>query len=330
MKLHEYKEPFENAIRAASDYYKIAEVFIEKDYWVTYALKQIFNNPNSKEIAVFKGGTSLSKCHKLIDRFSEDIDIVINTGENDTGNTIKKKLKQVTEAITTPLTYVPNHFIENKKGKIRKLVFSYDKSGVTGSFGQVRDEIVVEVSSYGSPHPSSEHEIHSMITELIANTGNIDLIQKYELEPFKVTVLDIERTFCEKIISLIRFSYTNQPIKDLADKVRHTYDLHQLLQLEQIQGFLMSIEFEKMLNQVGFDDDKAIPNDKSWINCHPKEAFIFKELPAVWSKIKTTYNGTFSELVTGEPPNDALILTSLETIKNRIEEIEWKLQTIDS
>ena len=45
MKLHEYKEPFRNAIRAAADHYGIAEIFIEKDYWVTFALKQIFNDP---------------------------------------------------------------------------------------------------------------------------------------------------------------------------------------------------------------------------------------------------------------------------------------------
>lgn len=48
MRLHEYKEPFQNAIRAAADHYKIAEIFIEKDYWVTYTLKQIFSNPKSK------------------------------------------------------------------------------------------------------------------------------------------------------------------------------------------------------------------------------------------------------------------------------------------
>lgn len=71
-----------------------------------------------------------------------------------------------------------------------------------------------------------------MITGLIASTENIDLITKYELEPFSVVALYRERTFCEKIISLVRFSYTENPIKDLVNKVRHTYDLHQLLKLE--------------------------------------------------------------------------------------------------
>ncbi|WP_026763597.1 nucleotidyl transferase AbiEii/AbiGii toxin family protein, partial [Sediminibacterium salmoneum] len=50
---------------------------VEKDLWVTVALKAIFNTPIAKDI-VFKGGTSLSKSWKLIQRFSEDIDLAIN------------------------------------------------------------------------------------------------------------------------------------------------------------------------------------------------------------------------------------------------------------
>ena len=325
MRLHEYREPFKNAITATANHFGIAEIFIEKDYWVTYALKQIFNDPKSKDIAVFKGGTSLSKCHKIIERFSEDIDIVIIADETESGNAIKKKLKLVTEAVTKPLEYVPGHLIENKKGKIRKLVYSYDKNNMEGAFGQVRDEIVVEVSSYGSSHPSSTIEIHSMITDLIANTGNVDLITKYELAPFKVVTLDIERTFCEKVISLVRFSYTENPLQDLANKVRHTYDLHQLLKLNQIQIFLANDAFEKMLNQVALDDNKAIPNDKVWLSHHPSESLFFKDLNIVWTHLKKTYKGTFKELLTGTLPEEKEVLNSLNTIQKRVDEIKWIL-----
>lgn len=111
----------------------------------------------------------------------------------------------------------------------------------------------------------------------------------------------------------------------MADKVRHTYDLHQLLKLEPIQDFLVSADFQVMLNQVGNDDDKAIPNDKDWLSHHPKEALIFNNLNEVWSKIKTTYNGTFKELLTGELPEDDLVLDSLKNIKKRVEKIKWEL-----
>ena len=325
MILHHNHNTFKSAISATATYFNIPEIYIEKDYWVTVALKQIFTHKVVSKLAVFKGGTSLSKCYKLIDRFSEDIDIVIITSDTEGSNAIKTKLKQVTNVIGGDLNYVPGHLLENKKGKVRKLVFDYKKANVTGVFGQVRDEIVLEVSSLGSPYPSVSHEVHSMIAQFIGSTENLELIQQFELEPFKVNVLDIKRTFCEKIISLVRFSYTENPLLDLADKVRHTYDLHMLLKHPEIASFIDSAHFEEMLIQVGVDDDKAIPNHKEWLKKHPKESLFFNELKTTWSRLKQTYNSTFKELITGDFPEDTAVYSSLERIKKRLDTVNWHL-----
>jgi len=85
MKLHTNKKLFKNAVTATAQKQGIKEIFIEKDYWVTLILKAIFNNDIGKE-TVFKGGTALSKYNKLINRFSEDIDLVILRNSKDTGN----------------------------------------------------------------------------------------------------------------------------------------------------------------------------------------------------------------------------------------------------
>ncbi len=260
MNLHNYKTAFQGAIVATAQHFGISEIYVEKDYWVTLALKEIFTNKSTSQLAVFKGGTSLSKCFGIIERFSEDIDLVVIKEEGETDNALKRKLKKVTGVLETVMTVIPDHPLENKRGKIRKVVYGFDKVGVAGAFGQVRDHIVVEASSLGKSHPSEIISVHSMIAAFIATTNNVDLINAYRLEPFKVTALRIERTFCEKIISLIRFSYTENPLEDLKDKVRHTYDLHQLLQQDKISSFLESDDFERMLLQVGKDDDKAIPN----------------------------------------------------------------------
>src|SRR5688500_13652161 len=50
---------------------------VEKDWWVTLTLKALFTS-KYQEFIIFKGGTSLSKCWKLIQRFSEDIDIALS------------------------------------------------------------------------------------------------------------------------------------------------------------------------------------------------------------------------------------------------------------
>ena len=58
----------------------LSEVAVEKDFWVCWTLDKLFRLPVWREHLTFKGGTSLSKGWKLIERFSEDIDIVINRG----------------------------------------------------------------------------------------------------------------------------------------------------------------------------------------------------------------------------------------------------------
>ena len=69
MRLHENKTLFRQAVQITSDRMQILPIFVEKDYWVTYALHTIFNHPIGSD-TVFKGGTALSKCYQLIDRFS--------------------------------------------------------------------------------------------------------------------------------------------------------------------------------------------------------------------------------------------------------------------
>ncbi|GGX00584.1 MULTISPECIES: nucleotidyl transferase AbiEii/AbiGii toxin family protein [Salegentibacter] len=325
MKLHDFKNAFQGAIVATAQHFGISEIYVEKDYWVTLALKEIFTNESTRELAVFKGGTSLSKCFRIIERFSEDIDLVVIKEEGETDNSLKRKLKKVTGALEPVMTVIPDHPLENKRGKIRKVVYGYDKVGVEGAFGQIRDHIVVEASSLGKSHPSEIVNVHSMITAFIATTNNVDLINAYHLEPFKVTVLSIERTFCEKIISLVRFSYTENPLEDLTDKVRHTYDLHQLLQQDKISSFLQSDDFEKMLLQVGKDDDKAIPKDKEWLLKHPSQSLFFSQTEMVWKSLSKTYSGSFSELLTGDLPEEREVLKSLMRISGRLKEVKWEI-----
>ena len=56
----------------------LAEIIIEKDFWVCWTLKRLFSNPALSPLLTFKGGTSLSKAYGLIERFSEDIDLTIS------------------------------------------------------------------------------------------------------------------------------------------------------------------------------------------------------------------------------------------------------------
>lgn len=328
MNLHLDKDNFEGAIVATANYFEIPEIFIEKDYWVTYALHQLFHS-EVKDLIVFKGGTSLSKCYSIIKRFSEDIDLVVIKNDVDTGSDLKRRLKDITTIIDRSiLEIVPDHTNTNKKGSIRKIVYTFPKVGLGGKYGEVKDDITLEVSHLGNFEPNVTKPIRTLIADYINSTPNIELITQFGLGDFEVKALAVERTFCEKIISLIRFSYTESPITDLSNKVRHTYDLTLLLRLDSIKNFVNSDSFGIMLLQVAKDDDKAIPNNKEWLYKHPKEALIFSDTLMVWNVLKKVYTGTkFNELLIGneKPPHENDVFETLVFLSERIEVISWEV-----
>ena len=328
MNLHLDKDNFEGAIVATANYFKIPEIFIEKDYWVTYALHQLFHS-EVKDLIVFKGGTSLSKCYSIIKRFSEDIDLVVIKNDVDTGSELRRRLKDITTIIDRSiLDKVADHPNTNKKGSIRKIVYSFPKVGLGGKYGEVKDDITLEVSHLGNFEPNVTKPIRTLIADYINSTPNIELITQFGLGDFEVKALAVERTFCEKIISLVRFSYTDSPITDLSNKVRHTYDLTLLLRLDSIKDFVNSDSFGIMLLQVAKDDDKAIPNNKEWLYNHPKEALIFSDTVMVWNVLKKVYSGTkFNELLIGneKPPHENDIFETLVFLSERIEVISWEV-----
>ncbi len=85
MKLHEDIKVFEDAVKITAQQLGMAEIHIEKDYWVTLALHTIFKSQIGIE-TVFKGGTALSKCFGFIERFSEDIALVLLRNGAESGN----------------------------------------------------------------------------------------------------------------------------------------------------------------------------------------------------------------------------------------------------
>jgi predicted nucleotidyltransferase component of viral defense system len=99
MRLHENKELFRDAITFTAQHRRLPEIYIEKDYWVTFALRRIFEGPSAK-YTVIKGGTALSKCFTYINRFSEDIDLVVVRDVGMSANRLKDRLKQISNAVS--------------------------------------------------------------------------------------------------------------------------------------------------------------------------------------------------------------------------------------
>ena len=323
MTLHENKELYNDAILATAQQKGIKEIYVEKDYWVTLALHRIFTSDIGKE-AVFKGGTALSKCYNIIERFSEDIDMVILRNEAETGNQLKTKIKKISNVVAEILPEIEVEGITNKMGMIRKTAHSYTKT-FEGQFGQVRDIIIVESTWLGSFEPYTSATVSSFVAEMMKENNQEELIKQYNLNPFEVLVLSLERTLCEKIMSLMRFSFTEDPITDLNNKIRHIYDIHKLLEKEEINAFFQSNEFDKLLLIVANDDVISFKNNNGWLDNHPATAMIYSDIENTWNQLRTTYNTTFNELVYGELPTEEQILATLNTVKERLEKVDWKV-----
>lgn len=324
MRLHENKELFQDAVIATSQQKGIREIYVEKDYWVTFALFNIFKNEIGKE-TVFKGGTALSKCFNLIQRFSEDIDLVVLRKEGETGNQLKNKIKKISNSVSDVLPEIDIDGITNKVGMIRKTAHSYPRL-FTGHFGQVRDIIIVESTWLGHFEPYTTAQVNSFIYEMMLQNNQPTLIDEYGMNPFEVLVLNPKRTLCEKIMSLVRFSQTQEPITDLRNKIRHTYDIHLMLKDENLKSFFQSDEFETMLLRVANDDIASFKNNNEWLANHPTTAIIFSDTADTWNKIKTVYTDSFSELVFWELPNETDILKSLTVVADRLKLIKWDIK----
>ena len=326
MKLHLNQNLFKDAIRITAQQMDIQPEFVEKDYWVTFALHTIFNHEIGVE-TVFKGGTALSKCYGIIERFSEDIDLVVLQSEIDSPNQLKKKLKKITEAVSQKLDEVEINGITTKLGMIRKIAYNYNKV-FTGVFGQVRDVIIVEATWLGRYEPYNKQQISSYIFEMMRDANQLELAEENGMLPFEVQVLHVNRTICEKIMSLVRFSHGEKPLEDLKNKIRHTYDIHQLLKDKEINDFFNSPEFDQMLLLVAQDDMASFKTDNKWLEVHPKNALIFSNTEKIWEELKGTYNNEFSDLVYGKLPFDTEVLQTLKEVSIRLQQINWSITII--
>lgn len=163
MTLHQNTSLFRDAIRFTAQQINLKPEYIEKDYWVTYVLFTIFNNEIGHD-TVFKGGTALSKCYNLIERFSEDIDLVVLRRDGDTDTKLKTKLKAVSRIVENVLPEINIQGITHKIGTIRKTAHSFDKK-FNGDYGQVRDVIIVESTWLGYYEPYTKKSSVRMLVK---------------------------------------------------------------------------------------------------------------------------------------------------------------------
>ena len=301
MNLHNDTQAFSNAIQASSDYHNIPPSFIEKDYWITLSLKRLAESLYSKTV-VFKGGTSLSKGFRIINRFSEDIDIAVIDASKYPGSKLKRLIRDVEKAISVDLTEVDVPGISSKGSRFRKTVFSYPKTGDTRLQRQVSDRLIIEVNSFANPFPFERRSIDSFIMDFLRASGNKNAIDKYALTPISLNILDKRRTLIEKMASLFRFSLSKNPVEDLSGKIRHFYDIYFLYRDPECRAYLEDSGSWTELADLIKHDKELFDDPDGWMEKKLKDSPLLTDFSVIWQRMKNQYRTELSALAFSEIP----------------------------
>lgn len=324
MNLHEKEEDFRALVLLTSEQFGIADVLVEKDYWITRALKNLSQSSYVDQV-VFKGGTSLSKAHKLIQRFSEDIDLAVIVKPGVTGSKVRSLLEKVEKECAKGFVERPDDPRVSKGSKFRKTVWEFPRLKLEGQHGDTGEHILFEVNSFTIPEPHQEMSLNSLIAEYLIEEENENVIDEFQLHPFKVSVLRSERTYVEKISALARGSYIfeNEQYDILRKNIRHFYDLTKLTVKCGASLLRNKREFSELLTRVKIDDLKMDPVC-TWAGKPYSEADVFKEFDKVWNEISPAYNGSFKEMLYGveKLPSEEEVRKAILSISKALHEYE--------
>ena len=212
---------------------------IEKDFWVCFMLNHLFNNCKYKNAFVFKGGTSLSKAFHVIERFSEDIDIILDwrrvlpKGEEPWVERTKTKQDQYNKILNAKAAefyfskLAPNlnsemeiilgkgKWIEIDENDEMIINFYYPK---LFEIDYLRDKIRLEIGPLAEWLPSHKVNIQSFVFEKYPkffNNQNIEIL-----------TIDVERTFWEKLTILHKLAHFPKTKQLPPRYARHLYDVY--------------------------------------------------------------------------------------------------------
>lgn len=221
-------------------------IAVEKDYWVTHILRELSTSEFQDEF-IFKGGTCLSKAYKVIDRFSEDIDLLFVDKDPDkplSKNAKKRRLQDLNAFILNKKQYSLNEDASIIKKLNAKLYYNYPKITQEEHPGSINQNIILEPGYRGGNWPLIEKSINSLVAEVIINKTGEYIAD--DLTPFGIKVLALERIFLEKLVAIYSSFNTGQ----LKKKTRHYYDLYMLMNTDEIKELIAN---KDLLNNILLD-----------------------------------------------------------------------------
>lgn len=249
MKLYE-SDDFVEAIRAADDFFPhLSQQFIEKDYYLTEALRTIATLHPTQ--VILKGGTSLSKGWKLIERFSEDIDLALDCNKFNPplgASRIDQTLKEIQDAVKSDPRY---SFLSGKdrgrsrreRGKSLTSEFNYKQqfSGIP----TVKNSILLEMGIRSGNYPTTKVQLSSYLAEFLSESGKS--LGAEDENSFSMLLMEFKRTFVEKLFCIhSKVEQSQRNGEPIGADARHYYDLFYLAKKPEVIAMLKSNEYSNI------------------------------------------------------------------------------------
>ncbi|HMG68696.1 MAG TPA: nucleotidyl transferase AbiEii/AbiGii toxin family protein [Chitinophagaceae bacterium] len=306
---------------------------IEKDWWVTLALKAIFSLL-MQEHFIFKGGTSLSKGWKLTERFSEDIDIALAPeafGETyipKPGHSYIKRLKRkgcdyTSTVIKDALLHqfaaigVPQGIIAVTAADIDPLIPDKDPQTLLITYPSLFDQnpyiaeaVRVEFGVRSYKEPFSNVSIKSIIAEEIG-------ITIYSEQPFIILAAEPKKTFMEKMLLLHEKFAGNLPSVAAGERQsRHLVDLYQMMK----KGIAKQVIDNPELYAVIVEHRRYYVKLKNvdYTNLQIMAFLKFIPLLELIDQFCIDYQAMQEEMIYGESPRFDEMLNKLEELREQI------------
>lgn len=302
---------------------KVTPIVVEKDFWVCWILKRIFASESLKDHMVFKGGTSLSKAYHLIERFSEDIDLILDwtlLGYDANQPNIEKTKTQQDKfnkrMVVESSEYIRDHLISDIQALLEgadciaeMAEDDADQCTINVSYpvsfpdAYIRPVVRLEIGPLAKWIPSDWRKIKPYAYEYFPG-----VFEEGEVEIFTI---DAKRTFWEKATILHQEAYDDR-IK--ARYSRHYYDLYKLGKSRHGESALQDLE---LLRDVVSFKKKFYPTGKA--NYDKAEPGSFQLIPsdAKLKALEKDYK-TMESMIFGDTLDFNEIVTYLATLENLI------------
>lgn len=253
MKLHENSDLFKETVTLTAAHYGLNPSQVEKDYWTTEILRML-SSSEYKDNIYFAGGTSLMKAHRVISRFSEDLDLYIDTNDPSSGQNAENNLNsKVYNKLINTYPQFKSELSNTATGGTRRIHFETNKLFTPVD---IKNHLLIELSISTTKrkaktfHPWVVCSINSLVMEYLEQ-ANKKLASSYENTSFRCKCMSPKETICAKISRLTR---TSREPESFATNIRDLYDITKLMGKQEYIDYVNSEEFLEAMFRTNMQD----------------------------------------------------------------------------